>query len=73
MQVTRKIKTEVAILNCKHLKDVQEIGHVSAFDLFGFDVKGHVDGRLHGVDVFGQIVSEYVVGPTRLQAGSSAA
>ena len=53
----------------------QEIGHVSAFDLFGFDVKEHVDGRLHGVgvDVFGQIVSEHVVGPTRLQAGGSAA
>ena len=29
----------------------QEIGHVSAFDLFGFDVKEHVDGRLHGVIV----------------------
>ena len=29
----------------------QEIGHVSAFDLFGFDVKEHVDGRLHGVGV----------------------
>ena len=29
----------------------QEIGHVSAFDLFGFDVKEHVDGRFHGVVV----------------------
>ena len=29
----------------------QEIGHVSAFHLFGFDVKEHVNGRLHGVVV----------------------
>ena len=29
----------------------QEIGHVSAFDLFGFDVKKHVDRRLHGVGI----------------------
>ena len=26
----------------------QEIGHVSAVDLFGFNVKEHVNGRLHG-------------------------
>ena len=29
----------------------QEVGHVSAIDLFGFNVKEHVDGRLHGVFV----------------------
>ena len=29
----------------------QEIGHVSAFDLFSLDVKEHVDERLHGVVV----------------------
>ena len=29
----------------------QGIGHVSAFDLFGFDVKKHMDGRLHGVGI----------------------
>ena len=29
----------------------QEIGHVSAVDLFGFNVKEHVNGRLHGVVV----------------------
>ena len=29
----------------------QEIGHVSTFDLFGLDVKEHVDGWLHGVVV----------------------
>ena len=29
----------------------QEIGHVPAVDLFGLDVKEHVDGRLHGVVV----------------------
>ena len=27
----------------------QEVGHVSAIDLFGFNVKEHVDGRLHVV------------------------
>ena len=48
----------------------QEIGHVSAFNLFGLDVKEHVNGRLHGVDVVRQLVS---LGPTRLQAGGSAA
>ena len=26
----------------------QEIGHVSAFDLFGLDIKEHMDGLLHG-------------------------
>ena len=40
----------------------QEVGHVSAIDLFGLDVKEHNDGRLHSVDGFGQIVSERVVG-----------
>ena len=29
----------------------QEIGHVSAIDLFGLDVKEHVNGWLHGVVV----------------------
>ena len=29
----------------------QEVGHVSAVDLFGFNVKEHVNGRLHGVVV----------------------
>ena len=29
----------------------QEIGHMSAVDLFGFNVKEHVNGRLHGVVV----------------------
>ena len=29
----------------------QEIGHVSAIDLFGLNVKEHVNGRLHGVVV----------------------
>ena len=29
----------------------QETGHVSAFDLFGLDVKEHVNGRLHGVGI----------------------
>ena len=29
----------------------QEIGHVSTVDLFGFNVKEHVNGRLHGVVV----------------------
>ena len=32
----------------------QEIGHVSAIDLFGLIVKEHVDGRLHGVVVIVQ-------------------
>ena len=29
----------------------QEVRHVSAVDLFGFNVKEHVNGRLHGVVV----------------------
>ena len=29
----------------------QEVGHVLAIDLFGFNVKEHVDGRLHVVVV----------------------
>ena len=29
----------------------QEVGHVLAIDLFGFNVKEHVDGRLHVVFV----------------------
>ena len=29
----------------------QEVGHLLAIDLFGFNVKEHVDGRLHVVVV----------------------
>ena len=40
----------------------QEIGHVSAIDLFGFNVKEHVNGRLHGVVVQRPNLNETLMG-----------